>query len=497
MDQFESLPTEPPSLKRPIKDRGGNPDRLPPHSIEAEKGVLGCLLDSPDVGLAYCANKFNCAGEQFYDLRHKSVYGTMTEMASKKAPINLITLGQYLRDRNQLEDVGGLAYLSQMMDAVPSAALLAYYSDIVLEKYQLRQALTLCVDQIARIYEHQGDPNELIQDFKERALGIKAVSAKLPPIENLTESFKNVDPEPPILVADIVHQFDKVLFSGPPKAHKSWAMIDMGVSISVGAPFWGKPTTQGTVLYINLELPRWACQKRVAEIAVAKNVKLRGDQFEMWHLRGTMATAETILSEIRHKKYALIIIDPIYKLLHGRDENAANDIGSLLMLLDSISNSTGAAIAFASHFAKGDQSKKNAIDRNSGSGVFARDPDVIMTMTPLEEHNMYVIDTSFRTMAPMMPFAIEWQYPLYQAAEGIDTDKIQSPGKKAGREKSATDDQVLSILPDIGGLSDSDWFNAVLSEFPVSKKTFNRRRDSLKAKRLVYLSPSDDVWMRR
>jgi hypothetical protein len=486
MDPFETLPT----TRR-------NPDRLPPHSIEAEKGVIGCLLDSPEASLAYCFTKFNCSGEQFYDVKHKSIYGTLTEMSAKKAPINLVTVGQYLKDRNRLDDSGGFAYLSELMSSLPSSGLLSYYSDIVLEKYQLRQALTLCADQIDKIHNYQGNPSELIATFKERAFNLKVVSTKLPAIETLSESFKDVEPEPPILVDEIVHQYDKILFSGPAKAHKSWSMIDMGISISVGAPFWGKPTTQGKVLYINLELPRWACQKRVAEIAVAKNVKLRGDQFEMWHLRGTMATAETILSEILHKKYALIIIDPIYKLLHGRDENAASDMGGLLMLLDSIAKSTGAAIAFASHFAKGDQSKKNAIDRTSGSGVFARDPDVIMTMTPLEEHNMFVIETAFRTMAPMPPFAIEWQYPLYQPADNVDTDQIQSPGKKKGRDKSATDDQILQLIPEHSGLSDQEWFDAALSTHSISKKTFNRRRDSLKSKRLVYLSPSTDLWTRR
>ena len=97
-------------------------DRLPPHSIEAEQGVLGCVLLSPAECLGECIQKFKAGGEIFYDLRHRTVYETLVEMYDKKEAIDIITVQQRLKDRQQLDVVGGLPYLNSLPDAVPSAA---------------------------------------------------------------------------------------------------------------------------------------------------------------------------------------------------------------------------------------------------------------------------------------------------------------------------------------------------------------------------------------
>ncbi|HTI70511.1 MAG TPA: replicative DNA helicase [Candidatus Limnocylindria bacterium] len=175
MDQFADA-TPQADFQRPQRTRssgeGGRIDRLPPHSIEAEKGVLGCILLSPNEGLGYCLEKFKSAGDTFYDLRHKSIFEILVQMYDKKEPIDLITLGQKLRDANQLEGVGGLVYLSALMDAVPSAANLAYYMDIVREKYVLRRMLSTCTEVIGRIYEHQGEVDSLVDEAERDILRI-------------------------------------------------------------------------------------------------------------------------------------------------------------------------------------------------------------------------------------------------------------------------------------------------------------------------------------
>src|SRR6187455_1028606 len=105
----------------------GSIDRLPPISIEAEQGVLGCIMLSPNDCLGICIEKFKKGVEVFYDLRHQVIFDTLIEMYDSKQPIDLITLQQKLKDKNQLEPVGGVTYLSALPDAVPSAANLEYY----------------------------------------------------------------------------------------------------------------------------------------------------------------------------------------------------------------------------------------------------------------------------------------------------------------------------------------------------------------------------------
>jgi replicative DNA helicase len=137
-------------------------DRLPPHSLEMEQGVLGCIMLSPADGLAECLNKLKGDGSKaFYDLRHQLIYQVMRQMHEQREPIDLITLQQRLKDRDVLDQVGGIPYLSQLQDAVPSAANLSYYLDIVREKYTLRQWVTLCTEVIGRIYDFEGEVDSL------------------------------------------------------------------------------------------------------------------------------------------------------------------------------------------------------------------------------------------------------------------------------------------------------------------------------------------------
>src|SRR6266516_6946188 len=145
-------------------------DRLPPHSIEAERGVLGCVLLSPGDSLRVFIEKFKSGTELFYDLRHRHIYELLVEMYDLREAIDLLTVQQRLKDRNQLEAVGGLAYLSSLPDAVPSAANLSYYVDIVWEKHLLRRMSQTCTEVVGRVYEHEGEVDALLDEVERDVL---------------------------------------------------------------------------------------------------------------------------------------------------------------------------------------------------------------------------------------------------------------------------------------------------------------------------------------
>src|ERR1700722_5906345 len=88
--------------------------RLPPHSIEAEQGVLGCILLVPNDCIGECVEKIRSGAEVFYDLRHQTIFQALVEMFQTSVGIDLITLQQRLKDAQQLENVGGLAYLASL-----------------------------------------------------------------------------------------------------------------------------------------------------------------------------------------------------------------------------------------------------------------------------------------------------------------------------------------------------------------------------------------------
>ncbi len=83
-------------------------DRLPPHSPEAEQGVLGCVLLSPNDCLGQCIEKLRSGVEVFYDLRHQTIYSALVQMYDHREAIDVITLQQRLKDKQLLEEIGGM-----------------------------------------------------------------------------------------------------------------------------------------------------------------------------------------------------------------------------------------------------------------------------------------------------------------------------------------------------------------------------------------------------
>jgi replicative DNA helicase len=147
-------------------------DRLPPHSLPAEQGVLGCVLLSPSECLGDCIQKFKGQAVVFYDLRHRAIYETLVDMYDRKEAVDMLTVQQRLKDKHQLDVVGGPGYVTALPDAVPSAANLSYYADIVWEKFILRKMVSVCTEAIGRVHEHEGEVDALLDEIERDILQI-------------------------------------------------------------------------------------------------------------------------------------------------------------------------------------------------------------------------------------------------------------------------------------------------------------------------------------
>jgi replicative DNA helicase len=147
-------------------------DRLPPHSPEAEQGVLGCVLLSPNDCMGECIGRFKEGAEVFYDLRHQTIFSALIQMYDAREAIDVITLQQQLKNKQLLEEVGGIAYLAGLPDTVPSAANLSYYLDIVVEKYLLRKMIHTCTEVVGRVYDYEGEVDALLDEVERDILRI-------------------------------------------------------------------------------------------------------------------------------------------------------------------------------------------------------------------------------------------------------------------------------------------------------------------------------------
>jgi replicative DNA helicase len=140
--------------------------RMPPHNMEAEQSVLGCmLLDKESVATA---TDF-LDSDDFYADAHKEIFDSMVEIYDRGEPVDLVTVTEQLRQRGTLEAVGGVAYLSDLSMAVPSTANIKYYVDIVEEKAILRRLIAACNEIIKQSYEAR-EEIDLIIDHAEKSI---------------------------------------------------------------------------------------------------------------------------------------------------------------------------------------------------------------------------------------------------------------------------------------------------------------------------------------
>jgi len=147
-------------------------DRTPPHDTAAEQGVLGCLLLDPKENLPACIEKVKDESV-FYELRHRAIYSALVQMSEKNAPIDLLTLSHQLRTDGELDNIGGVAYLTELQDGVPSAANLEYYFDIVRDRALLRKVIHTCTRAIADAYEGSDEVESLIGEVEQSVLDIQ------------------------------------------------------------------------------------------------------------------------------------------------------------------------------------------------------------------------------------------------------------------------------------------------------------------------------------
>lgn len=147
-------------------------DRLPPHAEDMERGVLGCIFLSPKECLPAVATRLKSNPQAFYDLRHQTVFAALMRMQDANTPIDILSLHQVLKDDGKLEQIGGIAYVNALQDAVPSAANLDYYLDVVFEKWILRRAIHTCTEAVARIYDHEGEVSQLVDELQHDILNL-------------------------------------------------------------------------------------------------------------------------------------------------------------------------------------------------------------------------------------------------------------------------------------------------------------------------------------
>ena len=218
---------------------------------------------------------------------------------------------------------------------------------------------------------------------------IKDLNDDLPDFEVL-DDFDNLPPLAPEQIEGILRVGHKMCVVGPSKAGKSFLLIELAIAVAEGGKWLGRKCRPGKVLYVNLEVDGISCKHRIRDVykSLGYSKKTNGN-LVLWNLRGrTMPLDKLVPKTVRRiqkdsVKFDLIIIDPIYKVLTG-DENSASEMAAFCGHIDRLARDCKATLVFCHHHSKGAQGDKRSMDRASGSGVFARDPDALIDLLPLE-----------------------------------------------------------------------------------------------------------------
>ena len=313
------------------------------------------------------------------------------------------------------------------------------------------------------------------ENYKEWEEWIASVNDDLPEPEELDALWDNMPDLAPPLIEGILREGHKMLIAGPSKAGKSFALIQLCISIAEGKPWFGFDCTQGKVLYVNLELDRASCLHRFKDVYEALEQQPTNiGNISIWNLRGKSLPmdqlAPKLIRRAQKRNYKAIIIDPIYKVITG-DENSADQMANFCNQFDKVCTELKCAVIYCHHHSKGSQTGKRSMDRASGSGVFARDPDALLDLLELELENMNEdklqdapIDTSqctawrmegtLREYPKFKPVDLWFEYPIHK----VDTngflamaqfDSPQSKGlDKMNKRKQAVKERKKEQLVD-------------------------------------------------
>ena len=201
-------------------------------------------------------------------------------------------------------------------------------------------------------------------------------------------------------------------------------------------------------MYVNLEIDEASCLDRFDKVYAALGMTPNhAGNIQIWNLRGESIPLEKLVPKlirrIRKDEFVAIVIDPIYKVVVG-DENSAGDMAKFCNQFDKICKSLGCSCIYCHHHSKGAQGNKRAMDRASGSGVFARDPDALLDMTPImvkdevyDGKTYFKVSGILREFPSFRPFSVTYEYPIHK----IDTTGFLNMAAlegtaKGGRVKS-------------------------------------------------------------
>lgn len=317
------------------------------------------------------------------------------------------------------------------------------------------------------------DTNIGKENWNEWREWIESVNDDLPEPESMADVWDNLPSLAPPLIDGVLRQGHKMLIAGPSKAGKSYALIELCCAIAEGNKWLEWNCTQGRVMYVNLELDRASCLHRFKDVYTALGITPNNlSNIDIWNLRGRSVPmdklAPKLIRRASKKNYIAIIIDPIYKVITG-DENSADQMAHFCNQFDKVCTELGCAVIYCHHHSKGAQGGKRSMDRASGSGVFARDPDALIDLVELELNDDILKQEKNKAVCKVCE---GWLYKYDKLYHASQDDLCSETQMLALCREYLENDAYECVIEDVGKVrkeveSRSAWrIEGTLREFP-------------------------------
>ena len=387
-----------------------NTVRTMPNDIESERSVLGAiLLNSDCINTVYEKIKNK---DYFYRTNNQEIYEAMCELLKADRPIDIVTLSSELVKRGSLENVGGISYLTELTDGVPSVANVTHYADIVVEKYKLRQLILSLSDSVSVCYTAD-EPAKDIIETTERALFNIAMNNEASRLCHVSETVNEVYEE----IREIYLNHGKtrgvptgfyeiddmtgglqpanlVIIAGRPSMGKTSLAMNIAAHAAMGE--------KKSVAFFSLEMSRTDLLRRLIGTAagVDGNKIRKGDlSQEDWesiydatellnHSKlyiddtGQIGVAEIRSKCRRIKDLALVVVDYISLMATNTRESRQQEVSELSRQLKGLARTLNVPVIVLSQLNRGVTSGRKdhtpMLSDLQDSGAIEQDADVVM-----------------------------------------------------------------------------------------------------------------------
>ncbi|WP_309123505.1 replicative DNA helicase [Paenibacillus sp.] len=387
-------------------------DRIPPQNLEAEQAVLGAiLLDS----VAIISVMETLKAEDFYRQAHQYIFEAMIDLNGDNEPIDLITLTTRLQAKQQLGEIGGIQYLTELASAVPTAANVTYYAKIVEEKSMLRRLIRTATEIVTNGYAAADDVGSLLSEAEMRILEIsnrKSSTGFISIKDVLMEVFEKVEklyndrgkttgipsgfPDLDKMTAGF-QRSDLIIVAARPSVGKTAFSLNVAQNVAVRA--------KETVAIFSLEMSaaqlvqRIICAEANVDAGRIRTGTLEGDDWEKLTMAiGTLSEAEIYIDDTpaitvadirakcrrlkKEKGLGMILIDYL-QLIAGRGkagENRQQEVSEISRTLKQIARELEVPVIALSQLSRGveqRQDKRPMMSDLRESGSIEQDADIV------------------------------------------------------------------------------------------------------------------------